>query len=106
MIYDILNFNLTSVMGLLLYWLPLSVCVFWYTVRTWANYQKDMAKRDDNFYRPTDTIGSLIGRALVSIIPVANLLAAIFDIAPGMLSVFFSWIGRVFDQPLVPRRKE
>lgn len=35
-----------------------------------------------------------------------NLLAACFDLAPKMLGRFFEWIGRVFDQPLVPRRKK
>ena len=107
---------ITQTMGPLLYWVPLSFCAYGYTIRTWVNYQKDVATRDAEimqlakppvhtvFYRPTDTVGTLIGRALITIIPVANLWAAVFDIAPKVFGSLFKWIGRVFDQPLVPKR--
>ncbi len=49
-------------------------------------------------YRPTDTVGTLIGRAFVSFLPVANLWAAMFDLAPDVFE-------RVFNQPLVPEDK-
>lgn len=106
-ITEIAQANVTGWLGLLLYWLPLAVCLIGYVVRTWRNYQKDItARATDSIYIPTDTIGTLIGRGLVTILPVTNLLAACFDLAPKMLGRFFEWIGRVFDQPLVPRRKK
>lgn len=90
-----------------LYYLPLGLCLYGYSIRTWKNYQKDTEARDsDKYYLPTDTIGSLIGRAIVTIIPVGNLLAATFDIGPKIFANFFEWIGRVFDQPLVPKKQE
>jgi hypothetical protein len=114
----ILTFDFTSWMGFGLYWLPLSLCACGYMVRTWVNYQKDVAARDKaeremsdadrervTSYRPTDTVGTLIGRGIVASIPVANLWAACFDVAPWMLSSVFDWFSRVFDQPLVPKRK-
>lgn len=114
----LISFNFTSTMGILLYWVPVSVCVYGYTVRTWLNYQKDVGQREKvqtqqpdkdgrvpKFYSPTDTIGTLIGRALVTALPVANIWAAAFDVAPKLFSTLFKWIGRVFDQPLVPRHK-
>jgi len=92
--------------ALLLYWLPLGVCAVGYVVRTWRNVRKDLKSRDaGGAYYPTDTIGTLIGRGVVSVIPVANLCAAAFDLAPELLDRFFKWVGRVFDQPLVPKRK-
>lgn len=107
------GFSFTSWMGFALYWLPLSLCAYGYSIRTWLNFQKDVLAREKAesqegakyFYSPTDTIGTLIGRAIVSLLPVANLWAASFDVAPRMFSSFFSWLGRVFDMPLVPKRK-
>lgn len=103
-------------LAFLLYWLPLVLCAIGYFLRTWHNYQKDIRDRaecenkDDKtkctYYSPTDTIGSLIGRAIVTILPIGNLFAAVFDVAPGLFGKFFDWIGEVFNQPLVPQRKK
>jgi len=105
---ETMTFN--SIFGICLYWLPFTLCIFGYTLRTARNVQKDKQKRSEaeksnSIYRPTDTIGSLIGRALISIIPIANLWAAIFDISPVLVAKLFDWIGKTFDQPLVPTRK-
>jgi len=132
MVNTIINFEWTGWMGILLYWLPLAICSIGYLFRTWANVQKDLAAREkyetwragnpepnhlldrgawDTWYAgkvypysPTDTIGTLIGRGLASIIPVVNLLCAVCDIAPKALRDFFKTIGDVFDQPLVPKK--
>ena len=119
---------LTGWMGLFLYWLPLSLCVVGYTIRTFDNFKtdvserekylrylsikqekidsgKDLDKRITCYYRPTDTIGTLIGRALVSITPVANLWAGVFDVAPRMFSRVIKIVEKAFDTPLVPEPK-
>ena len=112
-------FDFTSWMGFLLYWLPLSVCAYGYTVRTFLNYQNDVSQREISeearkndsritnysYYSPTDTIGTLIGRGLATVLPVLNMWAACLDIAPKLFSTLFDWTGRIFDQPLVPKRK-
>jgi hypothetical protein len=101
------DFTFTNWMGILLYWVPFSLCVFGYTVRTHLNVQKDLAARaakPDNYY-PTDTVGTLIGRGVVTVIPVANLWAALFDVAPKLFCRLFNWFDKAFNQPLVPRRK-
>lgn len=96
----------SGVLGVALYWVPASICAVGYSLRTFANYQKDLADRA-NFsdYRPTDTVGSLIGRAVVTVIPVANIWAAAFDVSPKMFGKFFGFLDRVFNQPLVPKRR-
>ena len=96
--------QLNSTLGLLLYWLPLAFCGYGYLLRTHRNYQKDKAKREEpgGYYAPTDTLGTLIGRGLVSVVPVANLCAATFDLGPEVFGRAFKLIGEVFDQPLVP----
>lgn len=125
---------MTGWMGMLLYWLPLSICVVGYTLRTAENYQKDLIERDkyrksskirkemgsdelndyirknkdeySSYYSPTDKIGTIIGRALVSIIPVANLWAGMFDVAPRLFHRLIERIEKIFDTPLVPEIKE
>lgn len=88
-----------------LYWLPAAICVVGYTMRTARNYMVDKRDRETKkYYSPTDTIGSLIGRALVSFIPIGNLWAAMFDVSPEFFGRIFEWIGKVFDQPLVPAK--
>lgn len=106
MIDWILRFEFNSLLGIILYWVPLSFCAGGYTVRTWINYQKDVnTRKSEDYYSPTDTIGTLIGRALVSLLPIANLWATAFDVAPEVFKSFFKWIGSVFDIPLVPKKK-
>lgn len=104
MIDYIMNFEWNSWIGILLYWVPLGFCAFGYTLRTAQNYMKDKADRDaeSGIYIPTDTLGTLIGRAVVTAIPVANLWAAMFDLAPQIFSRLFKILGEIFDQPLVP----
>lgn len=88
-----------------MYWLPFAFCAVGYLIRTARNFAKDRALRVTPgalFYHPTDTLGTLIGRGFVTVLPVANLCAAVFDLAPEVFGRFFSWIGRVFNQPLVP----
>jgi len=102
----------TTLWGFLLYWLPVCVCTVGYIARTYNNYQKDLKARAEwvsdsinHYYTPTDTVGTLIGRGIVSLVPVANLLAAVFDVAPRLLGNFFKMLGDIFDQPLVPKLK-
>lgn len=125
---------MTGWMGMLLYWLPLSICVVGYTLRTAENYQKDLIERDkyrksskirkemgsdelndyirknkdeySSYYSPTDKIGTIIGRALVSIIPVANLWAGMIDVAPRLFHRLIERIEKIFDTPLVPLSKK
>ena len=107
------NFSFTSLMGIYLYWAPLTLCAWGYTLHTWQNYQKDIVERDKYYanprdkmyYSPTDTIGTLIGRAIVTFMPVANLWVAVLGFGPRLFSGFFRRVGKIFDIPLVPVRK-
>lgn len=95
----------TSWIGFGLYWVPLGLCAYGYTVRTWVNYRRDITLRDtEKHYIPRDTVGTLLGRTWVSITPVVNIWAAAFDVAPPLFGSLFDWFGRLFDQPLVPKR--
>lgn len=87
-----------------LYWVPLAFCAVGYVMRTARNFRHDRSERNRKgaHYHPTDTLGTLIGRGIVSIIPIANFCAALFDLSPEVFGRFFRWIERVFNVPLVP----
>jgi hypothetical protein len=112
MIDWILNFRFNSLIGLLMYWLPACFCAVFYTLRCAVDYQKDLAeraaaeKKENGYYHPGITIGTLIGRGVATILPVVNIWCAAFDLAPSVFARLFRWIGQVFDQPLVPKRNE
>jgi hypothetical protein len=116
--FSLWGVSLTNWLGVLLYWLPLAFCVYGYTLRIWYRYRSDYNKREAaeriqkgeiegrtfGTYIPSLTVGSIIGYALLCIIPVANLFAAIFDVAPKVFRGLIEFLEKVFSQPLVPRR--
>lgn len=87
-----------------LYWLPMGFCAVGYMLRTARNFAKDRANRvkPGHYYHPTDTLGTLIGRGIVTVVPLANVCAAVFDLTPEVFGHFFKWIERAFNVPLVP----
>lgn len=95
----------------LLYWLPMALCAYGYTARTSRQIAKDRASRakaasdERGFYLPSITVGSLVGYAALTVAPIANLFAAIFDVAPDVFHGFIRLCDRVFNVPLVPDRK-
>lgn len=103
--------NITTMWGILLYWVPFAFCAFGYTVRTLGDISDDVKSREaaelntNLVYHPSVRIGTLIGRGIVTCLPVSNLYASLFDVGPKIFGNFFRFLGRVFDQPLVPKRK-
>ncbi|KAA0888707.1 hypothetical protein [Oryzomonas rubra] len=111
MIYYITNFKFNSFIGILLFWVPLAFCAVGYTIRTAKDYMEDKTDRakaesEGTSYSPTVTVGTLIGRGIVSVVPIANIWAALFDVAPELFSKTFLVIGKLFNIPLVPKRKK
>ena len=105
---DTVQFN--SIFGFVLYWIPVAICAIGFTLRTIKNCSKEVAHRKQyeegktSYYDPEETIGRIIGRFIITFIPIANLGIAVCDFGADFVNGFFTWIGRVFDQPLVPRR--
>ncbi|MDD4389733.1 MAG: hypothetical protein PHW03_02900 [Eubacteriales bacterium] len=106
-----------SLFGFALYWIPVAVCAIGFTLRTLKNCSKEVALRKQyeegmiNYYYPEETIGIITGRFIVIFLPIVNLGIAVCDFGADFMNNFFnffnffSWIGRVFDQPLVPKRE-
>jgi hypothetical protein len=106
MIDYVLTFQLNSVLGLLLYWLPLVLCVIGYTVRTWKDYNYELERREQSVkdrytYYPNLTLGVVVGRIFSSVVPVFNILALVFSIGGPMLRSIAEFVHTVFSMPLV-----
>jgi hypothetical protein len=107
-IYEwVINFKFNTLLAIGLYWVPLALCLYGYTIKTWTNYQIDAKKREEdseNYYYPTDRLGDLIGRVIISVCPIWNLGKAIFDVAPRVFASFFRLLDDILNIPLVPPR--
>lgn len=90
------------------YWLPLSFCIISFTIITIRNYIEDREKREIKdpfyYYNPTDTLGDLICRIILTTLPIINIITALC-LLPGMFVDFFEWIRDIFDTPLVPPKR-
>ena len=53
-------------------------------------------------YYPKLTVGYMVGRVILSVIPVANLWYAAFHILPFLLTDFLATLEKWFDKPLFP----
>lgn len=100
-----------SWLALGLYWMPLALCAYGYTVRSARRFSADRIARAEAdteeraYYSPSITIGTLIGYAILSVMPIANLFSAIFDVAPKLFSSLIEWCEKALNIPLVPKRK-
>ena len=94
--------------GLLVYWVPAALCVVGYTFETISDYRRDVERRleaqksERDWYRPELKIGTILWRALISFVPVGNVIALIFDV----LSQYAELVVRFLSIPLVPDKSK
>jgi hypothetical protein len=93
------------------YWLPAILCIFGYLRQIQEEYHKDVASRDEyekcdnknKAYYPTLTVGKIVGRVVVSIIPLVNIWKGVyflFRIGKDIIDIFDTWLNI----PLVKKR--
>lgn len=101
-----------SWMALFLYWMPLALCTYGYSVEFVQKYRKELQSRakaeadEKDYYFPSLTLGWIVGHVVLALMPIANMFAAVFDVAPKVFGDLFEWIGKALDIPLVPKRKQ
>lgn len=99
-----------SGLATLLYWLPLALCAYGYSLRGVRALRAERALRAAHetdatrFYAPSLTLGDLLAYALLVVMPAANLYAAVFKVLPDLLPGIFRALWAVLDLPLVPKR--
>ena len=99
-----------SWMAILLFWMPMALCAYGYTVEFVQKYRKELRDRakaeadSKTYYAPELTVGWIVGHAMLSVMPMVNLFMAVFYVAPMVFGDFFEWVGKALDFPLVPKR--
>ena len=94
----------TNFMGVLLYWVPVALCLVHASRQVAADVRHDISKRGTNYYTPTVTVGTLLGWVFLCLTPAVNIVVAVFKACPDLLGSFFAWLGRVFDHPIISPR--
>lgn len=109
MLKEILEYvpSLTTFAGVLLYWVPMVVCVIGYSFKLNDVLKEEFAKRDkalagEGYYTPSLTVGKLLFYGFLCIIPVVNLWLAVVEFLPKYIGRFF----KIFDIPLVSWTEE
>lgn len=91
-----------------MYLVPMVLCLVYAVVSAIVGYVADVKRRDldsqKSRYFPKVTVGCIVGDLLVSMIPLINLGFLVFEITPKTLKGLFSYLARVMDTPLVPKR--
>ena len=108
----ITNVELNSMMGLYLYWAPVIYCLVFYFVRTVVNFRKDKSRHElyladpkHNYYSPSETVGGILIRILLSVFPVINIWCALFDLTPDVYKYASKYFDNFLNIPLVPKQK-
>jgi len=100
-----------TLFGLIFYWLPI-VVVLQHYFRVFARMYKDDLKSREKYenspsvyeyYDPDLTVGYILGRLLLSIIPVVNLVLAFYQ-GIQLVGDFLLFMNKILDIPLVPKR--
>jgi hypothetical protein len=85
-----------------LYYLPASICLVVYFIRTAREYRLDYLNSSKDYYRPELTVGLILGRLLAALLPTFNIFAVVFNCSGSI----FAFIEKVFNMPLVPKKKK
>lgn len=107
MLEQLRSFDFTGLMGLSLYWVPFVLCSVSYFLKTHKEYREELRARDSSgHYYPKLTVGTIVGRAFCTVVPLINLLALVFDAGPFLLSSIYKKFDMFLDYPIVkPIRK-
>lgn len=100
------GFAFTGDVGIWTYWIPMALCAIGYTFKTFKQIQLIKAFHKDRnavTWVQDLTVGTVLWRIILTVTPIANVLALSFSLASDMLSQVFSWIGRVLEFRLVKK---
>lgn len=99
----------TGMFGLLLYWLPVLICLIGYTFRTFNNVSEvrtKVAQGRPVYDHDIPTVGWVFARIFYSFCPVVNLIVTVFDLGSRFVHEVASALRRMFNIPLVSVPKD
>lgn len=88
------------------YYLPAAINLCGYSAQFVFEYKYDKKRLEAGTYHtPNLTIGWVLFRILLIVVPLINVVAAVFDILPTFFGDLPAAIKRVLDTPIVRRKK-
>jgi phage-related protein len=100
----ILDFEFNSLLGILLYWVPLVITAIDAIKQSYTDIRRDINERSRNYSRYT--IGDIVFYIFQTVTPVVNLLKAVFVSAPNLLRDSFHRVFTILDTPVIPYKKD
>lgn len=98
--------------GIVLYWIPATICLIGFTLRSIGEIRKDFTARrrfindEVDYYIPQVLVGTVVGRTVVAFIPIANIFSAAFDFVPTLFEDVIKKFKELLDFPLIPKPKK
>jgi hypothetical protein len=80
------------------------LCLIGYSIRTTKGIVRDLKNKNETYYYPKTTVGTIIGRFGLSFIPVINIFAFFVDLAYDWLDNVAKLIDRVLSTPVIKRK--
>lgn len=96
------SFEFYSHLALFTYWIPLAICFVTYFARLIKSYRRDLTARSREYYEPELTVGAIVLMFFLSLTPVINMFAMVFDCLDSVIK----WIGRTLNFGLIPHRPD
>jgi hypothetical protein len=100
----ILDFEFNSLLGILMYWVPLVITAIDAIKQSYTDIRSDINERTRNYSRYT--VGDIVLYTMQTVTPVVNLLKAVFVSAPNLLRGTFDALFAILDTPIIPAKKE
>lgn len=91
----ITSFDWHSRTALFFYWIPVVLCVVGFLFDFREMYKSDLDNYQSNYYVPKLTVGAIVGRMVLSFVPICNFIASIrhaFCLIHNILSTFAEWL--------------
>ncbi len=101
---EFVSFNTWMSIGL--YWLPMALALVYSVWSFIEEYACDMKNRNDKYYTPSLTVGTILGRLVLSVLPYFNIPYAVFRAFPKLFESMATIIEGICNIPLVPPKKE
>lgn len=86
--------------------LPAALCLVGYFFRTIRKVKEDKTRREeyDEWYVPQETVGTILGRIIVSLIPTVNIMALVLDLSQEVFEKVVPFIKRFVNIPLIRKK--
>jgi len=97
----LIGFQFSSPVALWLYWIPLAICLVGYIWDFVKDYQRDLGEYQKSYYDAHLTLGSILGRLLVSFIPLINIGIVMFYHGWMLVKRIFDSLSLLLNQPIV-----